>query len=214
MSESKKTRECERDDLESTAGLLSHLQVAPLRGRPDLSVNESHPTMCFSEADRLVPVRATCTRTRQWDFEAAPDIRFPWCLHRLPPPFILRPNLAKENPSPLRPHRPSPSLPTGDHATKTVPRSLAVLTDRKNAVAVSDVSDAGAAGHGGSSPSPGPMPEKNVVAASDVDAAAATAGVSGHGCSSSLRSPATVDASPLPLLSDLGDPFEDLPAFD
>ena len=85
--------------------------------------------------------------------------------------------------------------------------------DRKNAIAVPNVSDVGVAGHGGSSPSPDPMPEKNVVATYDVDAAA-TAGASDHGCSSSARSPATVDASPLPLLSDLGDPFEDLPAFD
>ena len=86
--------------------------------------------------------------------------------------------------------------------------------DQKNVVAISDVSDAGAAGHGGSSPSPGPMLEKNVVVASNVDAAAATAGASGHGCPSSSCSPAAVDASPLPLLSDLGDLFEDLPAFD
>ena len=86
--------------------------------------------------------------------------------------------------------------------------------DRKNTVAVPDVSDAGAAGHGGSSPSPGSMPEKNVVAASDVNDAAATAGASDHGCSSSSRSPGAVDALPLPLLSDLGDLFEDLPAFD
>ena len=145
-----------------------------------------------------------------------PGIRCPWCLHRLPPPSILPPNLAKENPTPLRPHRPSPSLPTADHATETVPPGLAVPMDRKNAVAVSDVSDAGAAGHGGSSPSPCPMPEKNVVAASDVDvtAAAATAGASDHGCSSSSRSLAAVDVSPLPLLSDLGDPFEDFPMFD
>ena len=85
--------------------------------------------------------------------------------------------------------------------------------DQKNAVAISDVSDAGAAGHGGSSPSPGPMPEKNIVVASDVNAAAATVGASGHGCSSSSRSLAAVDVSPLPLLSDFGDPFEDFPAF-
>ena len=86
--------------------------------------------------------------------------------------------------------------------------------DRKNAVAVPDVSDAGAADHGKSSPSPGPMPEKNVIAASDVDAAAAIVGASGHGCSSSSCSPAAVDASPLPLMLDLGDPFKDLRAFD
>ena len=58
------------------------------------------------------------------------------------------------------------------------------------------------------------MPEKNVVAASDVDGAAAIAGASGHGCLSSSRSPTAVDASPLPLMSDLRDPFKDLPAFD
>ena len=77
---------------------------------------------------------------------------------------------------------------------------------QKNAVAASDVVAAGAAGNGGGgwSPSPDPMQEKTAIAA----------GPACHGGSSASPSPAAVDASTLSLPSDLGDPYEDLPAFE
>ena len=82
----------------------------------------------------------------------------PRCLHRLPPPSILPPNLAKK-----KPHYSgriaylSLSLPTAEHATKTVQPGMADPMEQKNDVTASDVADAGAAGHGGSSPSPDPI---------------------------------------------------------
>ena len=79
----------------------------------------------------------------------------------------------------------------------------------KNYVVASAVGDKGVAGHGGWSPLPDPVQEKNGVAVTVVVAI----GVVGHGGSTSSSSPA-VDAPRLPLLSDLGDPLEQYPAFE
>ena len=81
-------------------------------------------------------------------------------------------------------------------------------TQRWNAVAASTAGAEGAARHVSWSPSPNPMQENNGVAASAVVAV----GAAGHGGSPPLP-PLAVDAPGLPLLADLGDPMEEIPAF-
>ena len=123
-------------------------------------------------------------RTRKREFEAALSINAPM-MHCLPLPSILPPNIGKN--TLLQLHRLSPSLPTAEHATEMVQPGMVDPMEHKNAVAGSDVADAGVASLGGSSPPPDPTLEKSVVEASDVAATAGAVPPSFEGSRASLR---------------------------